>query len=328
VTDQDTSLPVDDLRNIFLKKRGHGEAKAPSGDEYGLILDNAMLSGIFRVVATAMVTPHMKRITIAGDRLQALRGKWAPTLEVRGLFPSDGGEVGPEGPVSFPSAVHPLVRTYTARSFDDERATMDIDFVIHEEGGVGSRWAASAAIGDRLALALRYPEASPRDHGADWYLLVGDETAVPAIASIIETMPVGRRVVAFIEVADTNDEQPFASGAEVAVTWLYRGDDPAGTSPVVDETLRRLDWPDGRVFAFVAGEVRMVSAVRRYLREEKGLTRHDYKIQAYWRRGMTEVERLDKIKEASAKLMAAGVDVVEIYNERGMAGDDPTLSDG
>jgi NADPH-dependent ferric siderophore reductase len=269
----------------------------------------------------------LKRITVTGDRLHALRGKWAPTLEVRGLFPSDGGEVGPEGPVSFPPGVHALVRTYTARSFDDERATMDIDFVIHEGGGVGSRWAASADVGDRLALALRYPEASPRDHVADWYLLVGDETAVPAIGSIIETMPAGRRVVAFIEVGGSPDEQTFKTDADVSITWLHRGEAAAGTSRIVDETVRALDWPTGKVFAFVTGEVRMVTAVRRFLREEKGLTRHDYKIQAYWRRGMTEVERLDRVKEASAKLMAAGVDVTEIYNERGMAGEDPTLSD-
>jgi NADPH-dependent ferric siderophore reductase len=133
-------------------------------------------------------------------------------------------------------------------------------------------------------------------------------------------------VIAFLEVENEDEEQVFESDADVSLTWLHRNGAPAGATDLLERAVRELEWPSGKVFAWVTAEVRMASAVRRFVRESHGLTRHDYKIQAYWRRGMTEPERLDRVKQNIAPLIAEGTDPVELYNERGMAADDPTLT--
>lgn len=319
--------PVDDLRNVFIGKREEGSYEASDqGDEFGIITASAMLSGNFPVVRVDDVTPRMRRITLHGDGLAPLRGQWEPGWDVRALFPPEGLSLGPAGPLVF-EGVKPAVRTYTVRSFDDDALELSIDIALHDHDGKGSGWARRANRGDLLGIAVRYPEASPRDHEADCYVLVGDETAIPAIGSIIETLPAGSRGIAFLEVYDDTDEQTFHTDADVALTWLHRGSAAAGTTKLLEDAVRRLEWPEGKVFAWVTGEVRMASAIRQFLREERGYTRHDYKIQAYWRRGMTEAERLDRVKENIAPLVAAGTDPIEIYSERGMAAADPTLND-
>jgi NADPH-dependent ferric siderophore reductase len=319
--------PVADPRNVFLAKRKEGNfASSEAGDEYGLITASALLSGIFPVVGIADITPHLRRVTLTGEGLAQARGCWEPGLEVRAVFPTDGrGALGPAGPLVVPRDVKPAVRTYTVRSFDDDRLELALDIVLHDHGGVGSAWAHAARPGDLLALAMRYPESSPRDHEADWYLLVGDDTAAPAIGSFIETMPAGAKVRAFIEVADQHDEQVFSSLADVELTWLHRGSAPAASSRLLVDAVRNVDWLDGRAFVFAGAEVRIVSQVRRHVREAWGLTRHNYKMSAYWRSGMTEPERLAKVKENVAPLVAEGVDMVEIYSERGLLAPDPTL---
>lgn len=318
--------PVDDMRNIFIKKREEDSArrKAPTGDEYGLVLDNAMLSGVVRVARTAFVTPHLKRITLTGAVLVELGDRWEPGLDIRCLFPPDGYETGPEGPVAFPPEVPLRVRTYTVRRWNQQACELDVDIVVHGDAGIGSRWAASAGVGDRLAVALRYPEASPRDHAADWYLIAGDETAVPVIGSIIETLPPDASAYVFLEVGGPEDEQSFETDATVTIEWVHRVGE-AGTSTCLQDAVCAFDWPSGTPFVWATGEVRSVTAIRKYIRQTRGLSRHDHKIQAYWRRGLNEAERLDRVKAASADLIANGVDAVEIYNERGMLAEDVTL---
>jgi NADPH-dependent ferric siderophore reductase len=326
VNGKSATPPIDDPRNVFIQKRKDGYESSDAGDEYGLITASSMLAGIFEVKRTELVTPRMRRITIGGPELEDVRNSWQPGWDLRALFPPLGQTFGAPGTLVVPPGVKPAVRTYTVRSFDDERLEFSMDIVIHENhGGLGSAWAQRAQEGDLLAAALRYPEASPRDHDADWYLLVGDETAIPVIGSIIETFPAEARATVFIEAVDEDDLQTFETDADVTVNWLYRRELPSGTTDLLVRAVEELEWPEGRAFAWVTGEVRMASALRRFVREVRGLTRADYKVQAYWRRGMTEPERLDRVKQNIAPLIAQGVDPIELYNERGMAGDDPTL---
>jgi NADPH-dependent ferric siderophore reductase len=122
---------------------------------------------------------------------------------------------------------------------------------------------------------------------ADWYLLAGDETAVPAISRILADLPASAQAVVRIEVADAAEEQPLASAANVDLAWLHRGEAAPGTSPLLEETVRGIAIPDDgrRVFAWAACEHRTFRAIRKFMRGERGLTRDQHMVAAYWRRG-------------------------------------------
>ncbi len=122
---------------------------------------------------------------------------------------------------------------------------------------------------------------------ADWYLLAGDETALPAIARILEELPAGKQATVRIEVVDARDEQPLLSSATLDVEWLHRGAAEPGTSRLLENAVRAIDWPDKRVrvFAWAACEYRSFRAIRTYLRRERDLSRDEHLVVAYWRRG-------------------------------------------
>jgi NADPH-dependent ferric siderophore reductase len=113
---------------------------------------------------------------------------------------------------------------------------------------------------------------------------VGDESALPAIARSLESLPRGARAYAFVEISGPEEEQKIDS--DVEVVWLHRGDRPLGEALV--EAVRNLEFPEGRVHAFVHGEAHFVKELRRLLRVERGIAREDLSISGYWRRGHNE----------------------------------------
>ncbi|PWU61455.1 NADPH-dependent ferric siderophore reductase, partial [Micromonospora globispora] len=121
---------------------------------------------------------------------------------------------------------------------------------------------------------------------ADWHLLVGDESALPAVAAALERLPVGAPAKVFLEVEGPADELPLASPGPVELTWLHRAGRPVGEALV--EAVRALDFPPGVVHAFVHGEATFVKELRRLLRVERGVPREALSISGYWRRGMTD----------------------------------------
>ncbi|NEA30872.1 siderophore-interacting protein [Streptomyces sp. SID13031] len=178
----------------------------------------------------------------------------------------------------------PVLRNYTVRSLDPVARTMNIDFVIHSEhAGPGSTWAVNAIRGDRIGLLSDGADYQPPED-TDWQLLIGDETALPAIASIIEQLPPDARALAFVEVGDREDELPIARHPGVRFHWLHRGDTSPGNSDVVLRRLRETPLPTGRAYAWVAGESSLVTSVRRHLVAERGLEKLQVYFCGYWRR--------------------------------------------
>jgi NADPH-dependent ferric siderophore reductase len=178
----------------------------------------------------------------------------------------------------------PARRRYTVRSWDGARLALDV--VVHGDAGVGGRWAASATPGD--VLVLEGPGGGYRpDPEADWHLLVGDESALPAIAASLEAVPAGRRAVVLLACDGPEHEIDLACPAELDLVWLHRSGTPADAE-LLPRAVEALAFPDGRVHAFVHGEADEIRAIRRHLLTERGLRRSDMSCSPYWRRTMTD----------------------------------------
>ncbi|SDD45582.1 siderophore-interacting protein [Actinokineospora iranica] len=234
------------------------------------------------VVRVERVTPHLARVTVHDDSLADLAGAGTDQNVMLYFYPED--TVLPE-PLTLESAralwsqVRPLTRTYTIRRHDPVTNEVDFDFVLHGDSGPASAWAQRVQVGDHMIFVGPSPAYQP-DPAADWYLLAGDETALPAISSILAVLPPGKPVLAYVEVADAAEEQPVPG-----VTWLHRDGVPAGESTVLVDAIRAAELPDGTPEVWLAGERGAMLAVRTHLLSERGYPRQRVRPTTYWRLG-------------------------------------------
>ncbi|MFG1847680.1 siderophore-interacting protein [Micromonospora carbonacea] len=242
-----------------------------------------------RVLRTWRPTPHVIRLVLGGEELTGLPVGEHTDHYVKLVFPPDGVTY-PE-PVDLaairrlPADQWPRLRAYTVRAFDAAANELTIDVVHHGDEGVAGPWAARLRPGDPVRFVGPGGAYAPSPD-ADWHLLVGDESALPAIAAALERLPAGAPARVFLEVADAAEEQPLPSKGDVELTWLHRGDRPVGEALVA--AVRALDFPPGDVHAFVHGEATFVRELRRLLRVERGVPREWLSISGYWRRGMDD----------------------------------------
>ncbi|MFG2059518.1 siderophore-interacting protein [Micromonospora sp. NPDC048930] len=242
------------------------------------------------VVRTERPTPHLIRLVLGGAELAGLPVGAYTDHYVKLVFPP-AGVVYPH-PTDlatikrqFPAEQWPRLRAYTVRAWDAAAGELTIDVVHHGDEGLAGPWAARLRPGDPVLFTGPGGAYAP-DPTADWHLLAGDESALPAIAAALERLPAGARAVAFVEVDGPADELPLASAGAVELRWLHRAGRPVGEALV--EAVRALDFPPGRVHAFVHGEATFVKELRRLLRIDRGVPRDDLSISGYWRRGMDD----------------------------------------
>ncbi|MEU3828735.1 siderophore-interacting protein [Streptomyces sp. NPDC029080] len=241
-----------------------------------------------QVVRTERLTPHMQRVVLGGEGLAGFAADTCTDHYVKLLFGA-AGVTYPEPfdleriRAEFPREQWPVTRTYTVRDWDPELRELTLDFVVHGDEGLAGPWALRAQPGDTVRFMGPGGAYAP-DAAADWHLLAGDESALPAIARALETLPAGARAHAFVEVSGPEEEQKIDT--EVRVVWLHRGDRPVGEALV--EAVRELEFPEGRMHAFVHGEAGFVKELRRLLRVELQVPREDLSISGYWRLGHNE----------------------------------------
>jgi NADPH-dependent ferric siderophore reductase len=190
----------------------------------------------------------------------------------------------------------PTLRTYTLREVDRAAGELVIDFVYHGDAGLAGPWAAAAEPGTEL-LVLGPGGAYTPDPSADWHLLVGDESALPAIAATLAKIPSGAPVHALVEVDDPAEEQKLSTAGDLRLNWVHRS--TLGEDALVD-AVRKLEFPAGRVHAFVHGEAGSVRQLRRHLLDERGLTLDQLSISGYWRRGLDD-ESYREVKKSMAE---------------------------
>ncbi|MGW2212626.1 siderophore-interacting protein [Streptomyces sp. NPDC001781] len=242
-----------------------------------------------QVVRTERLTPHVQRIVLGGAGLADFAADTWTDHYVKLLFAPVDGMTYPEPfdleriQAELPREQWPVTRTYTVRAWNAGQREMTLDFVIHGDEGLAGPWAVRARPGDTVRFFGPGGAYTP-DTTADWHLFAGDESALPAIARALETLPPGTPAHAFVEVAGPGEEQKIDS--EVEVVWLHRGDRPVGEALL--EAVGALEFPGGRPHAFVHGEASFVKELRRMLRVEARIPREDLSISGYWRLGHDE----------------------------------------
>lgn len=220
------------------------------------------------VVAARTVTPHMRRITFRGDALRALPAQ-EPGWWVKVLLPANEDE-------------RPQSRAYTIRHFDRTAAQLDIDFVLHGDAGPCSAWAAQAEPGKAIRLAgPRSGRIAIPDEG--WLLLAGDETALPAISTILEGLPDGREAIVFVEVDNAGEEQPLAAPHGTRIHWRHRARDASPPGLLLRDAVSGMVLPPGPGYAFVAAEAFAVQAIKSRLRD--ALPPERISAKGYWKMG-------------------------------------------
>lgn len=277
------------------------------------------------VLRVADVTPGMRRVTLGGAELEA---HVAENGHPVAAFRSDGFDdefkiilqhpdapraVGPtqaDGVLNWPRGHdHLLFRTYTVRRWDPEAGELDVDFVDHGIGPATS-WARRVQPGERVQIAG--PKASaPHPVGADWTLIAGDETALPAIGRWLDEWPEGARAQVFIEVGLPEHRQDLPEPDGVEITWLSRDGAEPGTTTLLFDAIRAAEWWDGIAFAWVAGETLTLTPIRRWLRNEKGLPKSQVDVAGYWRRQEVVLSEHD----ASVQDLDASEDEEERFHE-------------
>lgn len=249
------------------------------------------------VVRVTDLTPGMRRVTLAGEQLAAFtsaNGFAQPEFRSDGFdddirlvfrYPGHTEPVLPvqkEKGVDLPRDPRPLSKVYTVRHWNPETRELDVDFVKHGIG-VGTTWAYRAQPGDRIHFyGPAASRAFPAD--ADWLLIAGDDTTIPAIARLLDEAPDDTRAQVFIEVAEDAHRLELRSLPGVEVHWLVRGGVEAGTTTLLLDAVRAVDWQEGSAFAWLAGEQSAVRDIRRHLVEDRGVPKTDIEFTGYWRR--------------------------------------------
>ena len=244
------------------------------------------------VLRREQISEHMVRIVAGGPGFDRFTPSACADAYCKIWFGPDGTPIdGSEDLESIRARSErehwPVSRTYTIREVDAGARELSIDFVVHGDEGLAGPWAAAAQPGEPLTFSGPGGAFNPNPD-ADWYLLAGDESALPAVATVLRALPANAVGQAFVEVAGPGDRQEISKPAGVELTWLYRGSTPAGRSGLLAEALSAAPWPDGTVQVFAHGEREAMKSLRDILFSHRGLDRSQVSLSGYWAAGRTE----------------------------------------
>ncbi|MGO1885623.1 MAG: siderophore-interacting protein [Citricoccus sp.] len=251
------------------------------------------------------ITPRYRRIVLVGEDLAAGYPfiRFTPSDHVKVYFPDqESGTIvayreTDDGWQVDSSEGAPIRRDYTPRAWDPASGELSLDFVVHEHGIAGA-WARDAQPGDPLV--VMGPRANwllPQNYSH--YLALGDETALPAIARLIEEAPAGAHVTALVEIAGPAEEQRLtpAEGTTADLRWVHRDSAPVlkGHLSALETAVRELELPTetSGLYVFAAGEAGVMKPIRRHFRRELGMPKHQISVDGYWKRGTADHDHHD-----------------------------------
>ncbi len=264
------------------------------GDTVGLApLDDLR---VLRVVETQELTPGMRRIVFRGNDLG--RFDRPDQMHCRLIF-QPGDAQAPEWPmlddrghIVWPGGRKLDTRVYTIRRIDADKGEITIDFVLHDGPGPATKWALAAASGDMIGIV---GPAAGGPKSARFHVLAGDETGLPGIARILEGMAPDALGAAFIEVGNRAEEQSLRHPPGIRLRWLHRHGSPCGTTPLLVDAIRSVEWPVdlGQAFFWGGCEHSAFRDMHRFLRDELGLPRDRQVLYSHWHRSLSEEQIIE-----------------------------------
>lgn len=267
--------------------KGHLAAAVPPGGRAVVRVRHEMRLRLLTVQQAERVSARLVRVRIGGEQLQGFASLGFDD-HVKVFFPPPGEAftsppaLGPAGPVFVDGATRPAMRDYTPHHHNPKALSLQFDFALHSTGPA-TEWAARAKAGDTLMVG------GPRGSflvgtGFGHHLLIGDETALPAIRRRVAELPAGAGATILAEVDGPADVEPFRSAANVETRWVYRSGLHRGSASCLVEALQDLKLPMGSYHAWVACESSDAKAVRAALLS-RGADRASLRAAGYWRRG-------------------------------------------
>jgi len=235
------------------------------------------------VIGKAQVTPNMLRITLGGPGLAGFPADQTSAYIKLRLPDSETGR--------------DLVRTYTVRTHRESE--IDVDFALHEICGPATFWALNTQVGDSIMVGGPGPRKLVHAD-ADWYLLVGDMTALPAISGNLEMLPEAAKGTAVIEVMDEADIQDLRKPPLLNIEWVVNPH-PGEDSNLLVDRVKSVAWAAGNPSVWAACEFSSMRQLRDYFRGERGLDASNLYISSYWKSGSNEdSHKIAKREDATA----------------------------
>ena len=235
------------------------------------------------------LSPHMRRLRLHGKDLD-LDAYDTGSIHVRLLIPPRG-QPNPQWPTLadngmpvWPSGENTIEqRVYTIRAIDATAGWIDVDFVMHGDNGPGSAFAMHASTGDVVAMTGPLGTALPE---ADWVLLAGDETALPAIGRYLAEMPDHVSGHAIIEAGSKSDVISLPTNSQIQVEWLFRDDHQPVVRSLIQDAIRSVEMPDARdrIYCWAGVEQGDYKPLHTYWRKELGLDRDRCLAMTFWRK--------------------------------------------
>ncbi len=253
------------------------------------------------VIRSQRLTPNMQRITLSGESLQGFpEGMESGYIKL--LFPLPGETELPSA-ADMAAGMRPQMRTYTIRAFDAAKQELIVDFVLHGDGdhaGPASNWAREVKAGEDILMAGPGP-IKLVDMNADWFLLAGDMTALPAISCNLEVMPAMAKGHAVIEINSDRDKQDLSKPEGIQVHWMTNAHSDQENT-FLSDAVKSIPWLNGKPSIWAACEFSNMRLLRKYFKQERSVQRDELYVSSYWKMGHTEDEhKIAKQKDAEAE---------------------------
>lgn len=222
-----------------------------------------------RVASKQYITPRMLRIVLHSDELQSFDSP-SPDDHIKIVLPANG-----DG--------KPVMRDFTPRAWDTEAGTLTLEFALHQNGPA-VEWARKAEVGNALEIAgPRGSTIVPDDF--DWYLLVGDATALPSIGRRLESLRRGVPVRVFALVANDGEQQKLSGSAACQIEWLHSSGNLHQDASALRTAVERFHLPAGDGFVWIAAEVSIARQLYSYVVETLHYPKQWVKAAGYWSQG-------------------------------------------
>ncbi|MEZ8823736.1 siderophore-interacting protein [Vibrio sp. 10N.261.55.A7] len=243
------------------------------------------------VIHSEKISPNMRRITLHDNVLENLPTDCDGSY-IKLLFNQSGGT----DLSALKEGERPVMRTYTIRKFDAERRTVEVDFVCHVtqdlQCGFAARWAMNVTVGETITVAGP-GNIQDMNTEVDWFFMVADMTALPALSAKIQKLPHDAKGYAVIKIIEKADIQPLKAPDNFRVIWLT-GDAPLASN------VKSLDWLEGTASVWTACEFESMRELRQYFRNEREVPKENIYISSYWKQGVSE-DGHKVIKQQDAK---------------------------